>query len=387
MTQSVLFDTLSCSNGRKIGLATLNKPEALNALNLDMVNLMLVQLSAWRDNPDIAAVMVDGRGDKAFCAGGDVVSMYHAMAEKNPSGEFNLSFQLHDIPKLLSDFFSQEYRLDYLIHTYSKPVVIWGNGIIMGGGLGLMNGASHRIVSPTCRIAMPEVSIGLYPDVGASWFLNRMPKGFGHFLGLTGANINAHDALFLQLADHIIEHDHKSALIQSMRACDWQDTLDDNNQLLTTICEQFQTPHTTQQSNLAAHQSLIESLEQQQSPEQYVQALTAIDTEQDSWLTKAIKSVDYGSPLTMRLVFEQMRRGQDLTLAECFKMELVMSCRSATFGEFQEGVRALLVDKDRTPKWCFDSVSAVSDELIESFFESPWPVGQHPLQGLEQLTS
>lgn len=382
MTQTVLFEEAQCADEAFIGIATLNNPKALNALNLDMVELLLAQFSKWHADDKIAMVILHSDLEKAFCAGGDVVSMYNEMKRKNPTGRFNPSASEKDIPTPVQSFFELEYRLDYLIHTYSKPVVVWGNGIIMGGGLGLFSGASHRIVTPNSRIAMPEVSIGLYPDVGGSWFLNKMPNGCGLFLGMTGASVFAADAIYLNLADHLIENDNKTLILDSILAAQWNVTNQNNHDKLTELCKRFSSSVNNKDSHIASQQGLITKLANSESVQDYCNALISMDVQGDSWLSKAQGSLKYGSPITLNLVFQQLVRGKSLSLADCFKMELIMSCRCASFGEFQEGVRALLVDKDRQPKWWAGSPEKVTDDIIEYFFCSPWVNSQHPLVNL-----
>jgi enoyl-CoA hydratase/carnithine racemase len=378
MSLPVLFDLLPCEHGKQIAVARLNKPEALNAIDLDMVNLLLIQLQAWQADKDVAMVVIDSQGDKAFCAGGDVVSMYHAMQQQ--AGGRNKAHQSSQsaIPAMLERFFSQEYRLDYLIHSYRKPILLWGNGIIMGGGLGLMAGASHRIVTETARIAMPEVSIGLFPDVGGSWFLNRMPEGCGRFLGTTGASIDAADALYVGLADFHIAHDKKAVLLDSLKSLQWQADENHNHRLVSDICANF-CKSELPLGNVQTHQQLLSYLNKFESVEQYIAALEKIDSTDDKWISKAKVSVNYGSPITLHLVHQQMLRAAKLTLSECFQMELILACRCATFGEFQEGVRALLIDKDRQPSWAFKQVCDVDEETITGFFKSPWNENAHPL--------
>ncbi|GAC14217.1 enoyl-CoA hydratase/isomerase family protein [Aliiglaciecola lipolytica] len=380
MSSPVLFDIQPCENNKFIGIATLNKQDALNAIDLEMVNLLLLQLQAWQQNDEIAVVMIDSRGDKAFCAGGDVVAMYRAMSES--AGDRAKGHQQSNItiPNLLETFFSQEYRLDYLIHTFTKPILLWGNGIIMGGGLGLMAGASHRIVTESSRIAMPEASIGLYPDVGGSWFLNKMPAGVGRFLGITGASIDCHDAIYANLADHIIDHADKLDLLRKMKSVSWTQSHQQNADLLHNLCKQFS--QAEREGNLQNHREMLADIDKNENVSTYIEALQNIDSTGDKWLKKAQSSLTYSSPITMHLVFEQLRRGRELSLAECFKMELIMSCRCATYGEFQEGVRALLIDKDRNPNWAFSSTSDVDKQTIEQFFESPWAQNAHPLRDL-----
>ena len=374
MTQSskVSFTVLKCHNDSYIGVASLNKPAALNALDSDMIELLSNQLTQWQDAPHIAMVLLDSELDKAFCAGGDVVTMYHAMRSNTGDAA----------PLAVQDFFTHEYQLDYLIHHYRKPLLVWGHGIVMGGGLGLMAGASHRIVTQTSRIAMPEITIGLYPDVGGSYFLNTMPAGCGLFLGLSGASINATDALYCQLADYVMAQQDKPAFLQALCAIDWQSEAQANHQLLSALCLNMQTQDVLPPANLIRYQPLFNELASCLTVEAVEQCILSCESAQDSWFSKAQKTLQNGSPISKHLVFEQLQRGQDLSLADCFKMELVMSCRCASLGEFEEGVRALLVDKDNTPQWLYPCTEAVPREVIEAFFVSPWPAEQHPLASL-----
>ena len=371
----VIFDEVTTECGFKIGHATLNKPGALNALDLNMIRLLAPQLEKWQQDPQIAMVFLDGSGERAFCAGGDIVSMYKSMQEsesnkKNPDAVNSLALQ---------EFFTQEYQLDYLIHTFTKPILVWGNGIIMGGGLGLMSGGSHRVVTENSRIAMPEISIGLYPDVGGSYFLNTMPAGCGLFLGLTGAFINSADALYSNLADYFVPQNAKATLFTRLIAANWQEDL--LHQTLSSICDDFHTLHLGQlpQDNLIVNQDWLTNLATKTDVTQAVEYILSAIDEDNKWLSKAQKTLRAGSPITAHLVFEQLRRGKDMNLAECFQMELGMSCQCGEFGEFQEGVRALMIDKDHQPNWRFKSVDQVPKATIDYFFENIWPKDNHPL--------
>lgn len=374
----VIFDELVTESGFKIGHATLSKPSALNALDLPMIRLLTPQLEKWQQDPQIAMVFLDGSGDRAFCAGGDIVSMYQSMLQATGKEEdSNAADAL-----ALQEFFTEEYQLDYLIHTFSKPVLVWGNGIIMGGGLGLMSGASHRIVTENSRIAMPEISIGLYPDVGGSHFLNQMPVGNGLFLGLTGASINATDALYSNLADYFVPHDVKVTLFARLLGANWQENL--IQQTLSSICDEFHSLHFGQlpQGNLKEHQPWLTNLARQPDITTAVQHILSANASEDKWLNKAQKTLTVGSSITANLVFEQLRRGKTMSLAECFQMELGMSCKCGEFGEFQEGVRALMIDKDNQPKWRYGSVEQVPQATIDYFFADIWPQDSHPLAQL-----
>ncbi|MCC5450196.1 MAG: enoyl-CoA hydratase/isomerase family protein [Alishewanella sp.] len=368
----VLYQELQAANGKLIGVATLNSEKSLNALSLPMVESLLPQLQAWQADPTVAMVMLQGAGDKAFCAGGDIRDLYQAM--QDAPGQFQ---------PYVADFFCKEYTLDYLIHTFGKPVLVWGNGIVMGGGLGLMAGASHRIVTASSRIAMPEMAIGLYPDVGASWFLNRMPAGCGLFLGLTGASINAADARFIGLADVFICHEQKAELVQKLCSINWGDTVSLNHQKLSDALRVQEQGCRTQMplSQIRVHQEPIAALAQAATLAEVVNSIMAMPGE-DKWLTKAKASLSYGSPITAHIVFRLLQLGQTKILADSFRLELGLSVQCGKLGEFQEGVRALLIDKDLQPKWLYPDVAAVPVEVVAELFRSPWPEAAHPLAQL-----
>lgn len=372
VNEVVLYQELTAQNSKKIGVATLNSEKSLNALSLPMVESLLPKLQSWQADPSISLVILDGSGDKAFCAGGDIRDLYKAMLDK--PGEY---------APYVEEFFTKEYTLDYLIHTFGKPVLVWGNGIVMGGGLGLMAGASHKVVTATSRIAMPEMAIGLYPDVGASWFLNRMPEGCGLFLGLTGASINAADAKFIGLADHFVLHERKAALIDKLKTINWGDTIALNHQKLSDALRSEEDQCRTQMplSQIRPHQSEIEALAGLTELETVIAAINAIQGE-DKWLLKAKDSLAYGSPITAHIVFELLKLGQSKILADSFRLELGLSVQCGKLGEFTEGVRALLMDKDLQPKWQYKTVADVPQAVIAELFRSPWQPEQHPLRHL-----
>lgn len=371
----VLFETMRADNGKLIGLATLNSEKSLNALSLPMVELLLPQLQAWKDDPQVAMVLLQGAGDKAFCAGGDIRDLYHNMQQQ--PGVFQ---------PYVTEFFTKEYHLDYLIHTFDKPVLVWGNGIVMGGGLGLMAGASHRIVTSTSRIAMPEMAIGLYPDVGGSWFLNRMPAGCGLFLGLTGASINAADAKLIDLADHFIPHNQKDAVFAKLKTIRWGNTVALNHQKLSDELLHLEELSRNQQpaSQIRLHQQSIAALTQCQDLASAMQAILSMPNE-DAWLSKAKASLQYGSPITAHIVYRLLQLGQSKILADSFRLELGLSVQCGKLGEFTEGVRALLIDKDQKPAWRYSSVEAVPTAVIDELFSSPWAAELHPLQELGRV--
>ncbi|PHR82514.1 MAG: enoyl-CoA hydratase [Colwellia sp.] len=372
MTQVVTFQEINSVNGKKIAVITLNSPKSLNALSVEMIKLIYPKLKQWQMQDDIVAVFLQGEGEKAFCAGGDIVYMYNdIIADK---GNFSPGVE---------NYFAIEYELDHFIHTFNKPFIVWGNGIVMGGGLGLMVGGSHRIVTENSRIAMPEISIGLYPDVGGSYFLNRMPNNCGMFLGLTGASINAADAKYCHLADYFVASDNKGSLMEQLTQLDWQDSIEINHDKLSSLLTNFEKDSISQlpESKLAEHEMLIKQVTRFDNLTAIFDEILAVETE-DKWFVRAQKSLKRGSPLSASLTFQQIKCGASLSLADCFRMELNLSVKSGKFGEFSEGVRALLIDKDNSPKWHFSSLETVDKKVIDWFFESKWSPEQHPLVNL-----
>ena len=368
---SVVFQTLGTASGKQIGVVTLNVEKALNSLNLNMVNAMTTQLLKWQQDENIAMVMLDGAGEKAFCAGGDVRAIYHASIAS--PGE---------VTEQAETFFEREYRLDYLLHTLGKPVMVWGDGIVMGGGLGLMAGASHRVLTERSRIAMPEVTIGLYPDVGGSYFLNRMPGKTGLFLGLTAYNMNAGDAKYVGVGNHYLNSDSKEPLLDHLATLGWSDEQQLNHSLLTEQLNtmELQASVPLPQGKLETNQAEIDGL-MTGSLVEIIERVSDFDCN-DSWLDRPLKTLLSGSPISWHLIYRQAQLGTSLSLAEVFKFELGCSVNCCAIGDFSEGVRALLIDKDRQPRWRYQDVSAVPQDLIAQLITSPWADAQHPLKTL-----
>lgn len=367
----VLFEERLSANGKKMGVVTLNSEKSLNSLSLPMIELLQPRLAAWEQDTDVACVFLQGAGARAFCAGGDVVALYNSAAAYGEGPRDNFGQQ----------FFTAEYRLDYHIHTYRKPIVVWGNGIVMGGGLGMMSGASHRVVTESTRMAMPEVTIGLYPDVGGTWFLNHAPGLSGKFLALTGASINAADAKYVGLADTFIPDAQKATVLENLGRLDWQGEPEADRQKVTALLNEFEAAAIEAQpaGNVASHSEWINTNTQGELP-QVFDRITGYSGD-DKWLAGAAKGLKYGCPITPYLVEEQFKRGADLSLQEVFQMELVMSVNCLRLGHFKEGVRALLIDKDRNPQWRPATFADVTPADVEAHFETPWQ-GEHPLADL-----
>jgi len=375
-TQPVLFEERRAANDARIGVARLSAEKTLNALSLEMIDLLMARLSAWAVDPGVALVVLEGAGEKSFCAGADLHRMHEAMLAHHASA------QRDDIRgnAYAAGFFGREYRLDYAIHTYPKPVLCWGHGIVMGGGVGLMSGASHRVVTPESRVAMPEITIGLYADVGGSWLLGRMPGATGLFLALTGARLQASDALFVKLADYCIDHARKSTVFEALMVQEWTGSHADNRRLLSSVLDGFATadlPHGPLRQNF----DLISKLCGHGQLQDIVSAITGLKSA-DAWLAKAGATLAAGSPSTAALSYELQRRAKYLSLADVFRMEFVASLHCARRPDFAEGIRALLIDKDQRPRWQPPTLAQVTPEWTDGFFASPWKAHEHPLDDL-----
>lgn len=382
----VLFRTLPCrgaSGGEaQIGVATLNAPGTLNALSLEMIALLEPQLAAWEADPAIVMVMLEGAGDKAFCAGGDLQQLYRSMREHHASPQSaDPAANTYAL-----EFFSREYALDYRIHTYAKPALVWGHGIVMGGGIGLMAGASHRVVTEGSRLAMPEVAIGLYPDVGGSWFLNRMPGRVGPFLALTGAALNAADAQFAGLADYRLAHADKARLLDMLQTQEWAAPAGgagaapaaaaggtvsaSNHNLLSALLARLQkSAPPAPASPLREHFDLINGLCASGQFGDMVLRIASLDSE-DRWLQKAAASLRNGSPGAAWLAVAIQQRAKHMSLAEVFELELGVSLACAARPDFAEGIRALIIDKDMQPRWQPASLADVGETWGEGFFQT-----------------
>lgn len=367
----VLFSEVPSSSSQKIALITLNAEKTLNALTLDMVDLLNDRLRKWQTDPRISCVFIQGAGAKALCAGGDIQRLYQSAIER-PGGPCEYA----------ETFFLHEYRLDYLLHTYKKPIVCWGHGIVMGGGLGILSGCSHRVVTEKTRMAMPEVTIGLFPDVGGSWFLNKMPGRLGLFLALTAAQMNASDCIYAGIADYFIENTHKEAVLDNLAAIEWNDDPAQHQEQIANMLLEFVLRSQTSkpQGNIEPHFQIIEQLTDRSTLVEIVNAITAHQS-RDEWLSAASSSLANGSPVSVGNIAQALEKTKQMSLAEVFQFELMLATNVIRHPEFAEGVRALLIDKDKAPQWLFDSVGDVPEELLQQMVTPPWDI--NPLVSLD----
>jgi enoyl-CoA hydratase/carnithine racemase len=365
----ILFEEHIAGAGKLVRV-TLNVPATLNSLTLQMVDQLQAKLEMWRDDPAIAGIFLEGAGDKAFCAGGDIQALYDDVTA-TPGGPCAYA----------ENFFLREYLLDYTLHTYPKPVISWGHGIVMGGGLGVMAGASHKVVTEKTRIAMPEVGIALFPDVGGSWFLNHMPGKAGQFLALTGASINAADAIYTGIADRFIGSERREEVFEALLRQKWQVDEAANHGLVRHILRPFAEQSVSQcpGGQVEPHLGSIATLCDGDDVHEVIDNILSQQT-QDPWLSAAKKSMGRGSPLAALVAFRQLVETRHASLREVFQAELVLATNIMRYPEFAEGVRALLIDKDRKPAWRYTATRDVPAEVVDSFFSAPWE--QHPLADL-----
>ena len=334
----------------RVGYLTLNRPAGLNAVTLPMVRILHRQLQDWADDQDVVAVVLQGAGEKAFCAGGDIRSLYD-------------SYQNGD--SLHLEFFEEEYALDQYIHAYSKPLLALMNGFVLGGGMGLVQGAALRVISERTRMGMPEVGIGYFPDVGGSYFLPRLPGNLGIYMGVTGNHVGSADELFAGLADYCVPYERFAELQQQLDQQDWEGSVGDTLSGLVASMG-------TQALPDAPFKTLLPAINEHFSHDSVatIRESLAGETrpEYRDWAAETLKVIDSRSPLAVCVTLEMLRRGRELPLAECFAMELHLDRQWFDQGDIVEGVRALIVDKDKNPRWNPPTLSEVTPQRIAGFF-------------------
>ncbi len=372
MAGEVVVTTLETRDGRELKRVRLHAERSLNALDESMIASLQPALEQWSTDDRVAGVFLEGTGERAFCAGGDVVGVYGAMVGQPvgapcPEGEA---------------YFAAEYRLDYTIQTYPKPIVTWGDGLVLGGGTGLLAGSSHAVVTERSRLGMPELPLGLFPDVGATFFLNRLPGRLGYYLGLTGVHVHGTDIFRLGLADYVIRSDQREAVVTALQEAQWGDDGRSRHEAasraLAKVQERFDA---TGPAPLAAAYERIQRLTDHATPGAVMDAIRTAAASEET-LDVAVQGLDRGCPVSQALFDRQYRSGWSLSLVECFRREFAMAVNAVRGPDFREGVRALLVDKDRAPQWSAPSLAQVPDATVDAYFQLPADYPVHPLADL-----
>ncbi|SEI41386.1 enoyl-CoA hydratase/isomerase family protein [Paraburkholderia diazotrophica] len=365
-------DELIAYVANRIGFIELNRPKALNALSLGMMRAMHAALDQWRDDPGVLAVVVRSTSERAFCAGGDIRYLYE-------------SFRRGD-REAVDTFFIDEYRLDHAIFAYTKPYIAFMNGVVMGGGMGISQGAHRtgglRVVTSSTRMAMPETRIGLFPDVGAGWFLARTPGAIGRYLAVTGETIGAADALYAGLADAYLPDDAIPALIDGLKT----QTFEQGADVVACVEREAQCHKVVPLPDISPLADARALIDRHFALPDVAQIVRSLDREGDcasaDWAEQTAAVLRERSPLSMAVSLEVVTRAEG-TMAECLRRDLDLTRSSFEWGDAPEGIRARIVDKDNKPDWRFARIEDVTRADVEKMFESPWPAHEHPLRDLQ----
>ena len=357
-----------------VGLITLNRAKALNALSLSMVRDISQVLLAWQTDDTVKAVAMRGMGREgafgAFCAGGDIRFFHQAALAGDPQ---------------LEDFFTEEYALNHLIHRYNKPCMVFMDGVVMGGGMGLAQGASLRIATDKTKMAMPETMIGLFPDVGGGYFLSRCQGALGEYLGLSGQMLNGAEAVFAGLADVLCPSADLPALWDNLPNMDWQNA----DSALQQLTQAYADATKAAKAHMPAWWN--EQLNSVFASADLHAIASGLQSAKDELSTAALQALRKRSPLMLAVTLEQIRRARHMGLADELRMERDMVRHSFHPSHLQrgpahsdtvEGIRALAVDKDHAPKWQPQRLEDISADMVTPFFQSAWPVHAHPLRHL-----
>ncbi|AJP57346.1 3-hydroxyisobutyryl-CoA hydrolase [Pandoraea vervacti] len=357
----------------RIGFITLNRPKALNALSHDMIRAMATALAEWRDDPKILGVVLQGEGEKGLCAGGDIRYFHEAISAGRTD---------------IMDFFTDEYALNYTIASYPKPYIALMDGVVMGGGMGISQGAALRIVTEATRMAMPETAIGLFPDVGGGFFLANLAGHLGEYLGTTGIVFGAVDACEIGLADVVLPRGSLPALCEHLASGDWQDgeaVLD----AARTFCRESLPPPGLAPGKLAPLRDVIDAHFGLPDMPAILKALKLeARCEYSGWAEETEDLLrTKRSPLMVCVSLEQVRRARKRSLAdelreEWLMMRSVFNLDGRTGAEGVEGIRAMVIDKDHKPQWQHPSIEAVKAEDIKRFFDGDRQGADNPLRDL-----
>ncbi|SAL38739.1 3-hydroxyisobutyryl-CoA hydrolase [Caballeronia sordidicola] len=359
------IDEIHIERARGIGFIALDRPKALNALSTPMIHAIHGALDAWRDDESVHAVVIYSRHGRAFCAGGDVRFLYQSAK----AGE----------REAIDEFFTDEYQLNHAIFTYPKPYIALLNGVVMGGGMGISQGARHtgglRVVTGSTRMAMPETRIGLFPDVGVSWFLARTPGAIGRYLAATGATIDAADALYAHLADVYMDEDELAALVGTLK----QQSFASGGEVVRFI-EGEGRPDAGGESELARNRAYIDKHFASGNGAACLKSLeSATSGAEHEWAAHVAAELRERSPLSIDVSLELIDRAKTSTMAETLRRDLGLTRATFHHGDVMEGIRARIVDKDNQPKWKVTHVEHVTPEAVLRMFESPWAEAGHPL--------
>jgi enoyl-CoA hydratase len=332
------------SNGDGCGHVTLNRPRAINALNFDMCRTIIAALQSWEFDPEIEAIILDHSAGRGFCAGGDLRALYEGLRSGGSE---------------VLDFFRTEYRLDHLLFTLAKPSVCFMDGIVMGGGAGIAMPCSYRVATEATVFAMPETGIGFFPDIGAGWFLSRLPDRIGQWLALTGARVDGADCLRLGLATHYLPRDELVSVKARIKKAPDE---------LEVILSDASIPPPPARIDM-----LHMDIDRLFTPDRIEDIFTLLSADPSPWASGQLAEIRKRSPRSCKVALRVLAEGRMLTkFSEIMQLEYRVASRLARKPDFSEGVRAFVIDKDDRPKWLPPRFEDVSDEEIDSIF-APLP--------------
>jgi enoyl-CoA hydratase len=321
----------------RVGRIRLNRPEALNALDQSMIRVLTATLQAWRDNPHIHAVVIEGTGDRAFCAGGDIRALRQHQLDNNRAP--------------VDAFFTEEYALNRMIASYPKPYIALIDGICMGGGIGVSIYGAYRVATENAMFAMPETAIGFFPDIGATFFLPRLPGQLGTYLGLTGARIHGADAVHAGFATHFTTREELPALSEALA----------HDGIAALACHAAPLPE-------CSLQDLRPTIDCIFAADSVPEILHQLEAEKSEWAAKTIAALRGVSPSALAWTLRILREGAHRTLEQCLDAEFALTHTTMDHSDFIEGVRAMVVDKDRTPRWQPARIEDVKPSDIAALF-------------------
>ncbi|MEM8593498.1 MAG: enoyl-CoA hydratase/isomerase family protein [Pseudomonadota bacterium] len=358
---SLLIDQIRLNPHCTVAVLTLNRPKALNALNEVLVSALHHTLDRIKVDDNVVAVVLGGAGEGGFCAGGDIKAMHASVHDA-------------DNPCVAADaFFDAEYRLDHAIHTYPKPFIVWGHGIVMGGGLGLFQGAQYRVLETNANVAMPEVSIGLFPDVAASYLFHQLPQPWGRFFALTGCIMNTSEAYELGITHYQTPSGSLPVFLKRLTVAGASLDAANMSQAIERILQQMADEvdaGVKPLSRLFSIEQAVHHVFSDTSLDQVdLRARALLDDDIAPMLRDALNAMLSGSPVSVCCSDLALNVTRNMTLSDVFQFDLMLVSNMIRCPDFSEGVRAMLIDKDKQPRWMHADIASVPELLLESMLE------------------
>ncbi len=366
----ILDQVVDCAEGR-IGVIALGSPATGNTLTPSIADQILDRLDAWADDPHIALVILYGTGDRGFCCGVDTYSLNEAISR-------------HDL-RSTANYLSHPQTLVHRLNQFPKPVIGWAHGAVSGAGVGLLAACRYRLATPSLSLSLPELPMGMVPYGGASWYLNRLTEGMGLFLALTALPLNLTDALHLGLVDRAMPEEGLAPLLDRLRAERWADTGPANDNRLHRLLNQLGptlAPPLPEPRLAVLEDGVMAAAAERELADIYRALLALSPADAAPWWEPHRTGLERVSPLATQLLAEQLRRGREQGLADNLRMELDLVTQCTQQTDVIEAVNRRISGREDPPAWHHDSLAAVSPEMVNRYFESPWSADDHPLAGL-----